>query len=139
MPDDLIGKFLRPTPVAPDQSKVRGDGAPDRSGDGREYSPRPFMLDLMTVDGARHAFPYAHLLRIHYEPASGIELFFATHTVTIRGRSLDALYEELIAHAVPRVIAAGERYDLGERGNGDTQPFVHTINVQKPGALDEAD
>lgn len=139
MQDDLIGKFIKPPANASGKGEtIERGGAARAGGDEREYGPRPYMLDLVTVGGTRHAFPYAHLLRICYDPSTGIELFFATHTVTLRGRSLDPLYEELIAHAVPQVVAVGERHDVGAAHGSATQPIVNVIHVQKTSGDGEA-
>lgn len=137
MREDLIGKFIRPdAPAPPEQAKGRGHDVLRGGGAGNDYAPRPFMIDLLPVGGSRHAFPYAQLLRVHYEPGAGIELFFATHNVTIRGRSLDPLYEGIIAQAVGQVVAVGERHDPGNDEHGG--PLVHAIVVCKSSGGDAA-
>jgi hypothetical protein len=131
--DDLISKFIRPAGVPSRVGKATANETCPAGDEGRDFAARPFMLDLVMLDGSRHAFPYAHLLRAHLDPSCCIELFFATHTVAIRGRSLESLYEELVAYAVPRVVAVGERYDAGEGKQGAEQPVVHRIDVQRVG------
>ena len=49
----------------------------------------------------------------------------STHTVTLTGKGLDALFLDLSAH-IPRIIACTDaRYDLLAEG----QPVVHQITV----------
>ena len=128
MSDDLIGKFLSASKAA---SHGVGDGIEGATTPVSDPPARPYMLDFVTLDGTRHAFPYAHLLRVKYAAGSGIKLWFATHTVTIRGRCLDALFDALAAHTAARVTALSERHDPGQAAEDDERPVVHRVDVRK--------
>lgn len=138
MSDDLISKFIRPAGTPSGAGSSTASKTSPAGGEGRDDAARPFMLDLVLADGSRHAFPYAHLLRIRYDPSTGIELFFPAHTVTVRGRSLEPLYEDLIAQGVARVVAVGERYDIGDTIAESGRPAVSRIDVFKVTAHEDA-
>jgi hypothetical protein len=133
--EDLLAKYIRvtdPRAVA-DSELIDADGT--AASGPVHHVPKPFiaMLDFIRLGGSHSAFPYAHLLRAQYDPSIGIKLHFATHMVLIRGRSLQAFYDSILAHAVGRIIAIGERHDSEIN---DEVPIVHTISIRKVGRTD---
>ena len=127
MSNDPIGHFIGWPPDKPindDDPGAFGDAASHRG------SSRPPMLDLELVGGKRFAFPY-HDLRATYDPGSGIRLHFSTHTVILRGRSLGPLFDEIVAHAVARIVAVGDRHDDGNGDEADEIPVVRRIIVRQ--------
>ena len=56
------------------------------------------MIKVVTVEEVHHALPYAHLLRVRFDPSLGVRLYVATHTMSICGRRLMPLYQAICAH-----------------------------------------
>ena len=83
-------------------------------------------LVFVLQDGRRVFLNYSYLVCTEELPDTGsLLLHFTTHTVTLAGKGLDALFIDLVGH-IPRIIACTEpRYDLLAEG----QPVVHEITV----------
>jgi hypothetical protein len=129
MGDDLIAKFvpaLRDTRAAASSGHDEGMAVEGDGGGSRPYVP---MIEFVTVEQVHHAFPYAHLLRVRFDPSLGMRLYFSTHTVSICGRRLMPLYQAICAHTTNRVAAVGDRH---EATSGNThEPVVIGITVRK--------
>jgi hypothetical protein len=82
--------------------------------------------------GARKSFPYEQLIWIDFEPHSTVDivrLHFSTHTVTIHGHRLEALYDAFLRREVIAVTAKDERFVTGE----SEYPVVTRIAPQQSG------
>lgn len=80
-------------------------------------------------DGRRCFLNYSYLVCTELPDNENLLLHFTTHTVTLTGKGLDALFLDLSAH-IPRIIACTDpRYDLLAEG----QPVVHQISVAAKG------
>lgn len=91
---------------------------------------RPFHIDF-ELKGRNHvAMTYGHLLWANFNPSVGIILHFSTHTVTIKGRNLQPLYDGILLHEVPKVKVTPERFD---RGGNDEMSVAEIHIIQKPG------
>jgi hypothetical protein len=56
----------------------------------RGVRERAIMLELRRKDGSVHAFGYAWLKKVTFDPSDGITLDFSGETVKITGRNLDS-------------------------------------------------
>jgi len=84
-------------------------------------------LCLIWPDNKKIFFNYAYLVSGEYLPDEGqIVLAFTTHTVVIKGSSLEGLYEELLSHLPRKIICVGERYKSSV-GNG--KPVIDSIEI----------
>lgn len=87
-------------------------------------------LVFVLQDGRRVFLNYSYLVCTEEQPdTDSLLLHFTTHTVTLTGKGLDALFLDLSTHT-PRIIACTEpRYELLTDG----QAIVHQINVMANG------
>ena len=67
---------------------------------GRQHE---IMLDVRRKTGDRIGLPYTYLTAVTFDPSEGLTLQFSTHTVRIKGRSLQKLYQPLLLHQVSYV------------------------------------
>ncbi|MVM32421.1 hypothetical protein GO755_20410 [Spirosoma sp. HMF4905] len=85
-------------------------------------------------DNRRMFFNYAYLVAVEFEPGhetNVIKLSFSSHTVLVKGYSLEPLFMALLDH-LPRLITAIEpRYVLAE---DKTEAVVIEIHVEKKDA-----
>lgn len=83
----------------------------------------PPMVEFRGHDGRCLAVPYVRLLSIELHPERGVSLEFPEHHVTVRGRNLRVLYEQLLGHRVTFV----------QEGDLDTvsedEPFIDHIMI----------
>jgi len=96
-------------------------------------SERQLCLDLVRKNANRLAFPYSHLLWVNYNPSQGIQIHFSTHTVTLAGKNLDAVYEQLLQFTLGSVTEVDEKRHSCPEG----EPVVTKIDVNQvagPGA-----
>lgn len=77
---------------------------------GGSLSSVQLELDFVFRTGDHHAFPYAHLLCLHFDASGTIALTFTGHEVTIEGRNLGPLYTGILHHNVECVFEAGSRH-----------------------------
>ena len=109
--------------------RQRADRRAESSADLGAFDPRESyvaMLDLVLTGGNRAAFPYSTLLKIEFDPSSGIRLHYPMETVKVEGHRLGDLYRALTQHRVPSIKATGERADWDA---GDGSPVVTRISV----------
>jgi hypothetical protein len=66
----------------------------------RDVEGRTLMLEVLLRTGNSHAFPYAYLLGVTFDPSIGITLHFTNAKVLLRGRNLRALHQGLLTHRV---------------------------------------
>lgn len=90
----------------------------------REGMGPAMMLDLRTLAGEHWAFPYSYLIFAKYDKES-IALRFSSHSVHIKGRTLDALYDAFLIQRVESIRAEDQRYDTG----AESEPYVFSIEV----------
>ncbi|MVM34456.1 hypothetical protein GO755_30780 [Spirosoma sp. HMF4905] len=81
--------------------------------------------------GRRMFFNYAYLVAAEFDPGhetNMVKLFFSSHTVLVKGYSLDSLFMALLDH-FPRLVKATDlRYVLAE---DKTEAVVIEIHVEK--------
>lgn len=70
---------------------------------GRVGAKPLLTLVLRRVTGTCHAFAYAHLYQLDYDPSAGIALHFSRHRVALTGRHLGGLFRYLCDHRVQTV------------------------------------
>lgn len=103
----------------------------DRPGDReRGEAARHRYIDITRKDQSHVALDYAHLLWVTFNLSGVIVLHFSTHTVTLKGRNLEALYISFLRHDVTALVAIDERNDMGD-GESPVVNFVHVM--PKPG------
>lgn len=83
------------------------------------------MLDLGLRGGDRVGLSYYDLHAARLDPSGAITLEFTSHLVTIRGRNLLALYNNLVTHTVWRINAAETSFDDGTAGT-----WIEAIDVE---------
>ncbi len=87
-------------------------------------------LDIHGKDGSRYAFEYIRVLWMRLDDAATLHLQLDTHSVKVKGRNLDRLYEQLMRKEVRVLRGVGLREDLGVA----EETVVHSVHVlQKPG------
>jgi len=89
-------------------------------------------VDFIKKDGTKQNFPYSHYMTAWYQKDEKanewyIKIFFATHTITIQGFSLDTLYNHLKQFTLKTLQAHDLRYtdDVPEG-----EPFVSSITIE---------
>lgn len=109
------------------QRLIGDDGAPrtERGALG------PAFIDFTLGGGRRKAFRYLDLLWIDFYPSGVLILHFPTHSVTLKGRNLLALYVQVLAHEARSVSVTDERYDTGE-GSGPVITGIHVWQKSSP-------
>lgn len=75
----------------------------------------PRMLDIVFKNGDRVALPYHYLVRARIRGQATIELEFTNCTVTITGRNLMVLFQQLIAHSARRIWESKHQFDEGKK------------------------
>ncbi|MEQ8909404.1 MAG: hypothetical protein RIC95_09440 [Vicingaceae bacterium] len=63
-------------------------------------------LQLELRDGSYLALPYVYLSEVFYEPSIGVILKLGEYKVTIKGRRLDFLFEQLCLYNVSQIRSA---------------------------------
>lgn len=91
----------------------------------REGLGPAMMLDLRTLAGEHWAFPYPYLIFSRYDKDT-ISMRFSSHSVIVKGRTLDALYEAFLIQRVESIRAEDRRYDIGP----ETDPYVYSVEVR---------
>ena len=76
--------------------------------------------------GNHTAFTYEHLVWASFNRSASITLHFASHTVTLTGRNLLELYEDILRHEVSHVRATATSRDVA---SDDDVPVVNTIVI----------
>lgn len=84
------------------------------------------MVDLRLASGDRWSFPYSMLLWVQWSRLEGFVMRYSTHTVVVRGRNLEAIYDGLIEHRLEYLQAELPQHDLGD----EKQAFVSAIEVK---------
>ncbi|WP_394972583.1 hypothetical protein [uncultured Croceitalea sp.] len=86
-------------------------------------------IDFILTNGTRQNFAYSHYLTAWLgkeDKDRFINIFFATHMVTIKGYCLDKIYNAITTLSVKSIKAHDKRYlDLIGEGN----PFVTEIKI----------
>jgi hypothetical protein len=68
-------------------------------------------LCFVWPDGKRMFINYAYLVSGQYSPAEGsIVLVFTTHTITLKGTTLEPLFEDLMGQVTRQVVCMDQRY-----------------------------
>ncbi|GJM45213.1 MAG: hypothetical protein DHS20C21_20550 [Gemmatimonadota bacterium] len=60
----------------------------------------PAMLVLKQKNGNQKALMYSYLVEINFDPSEGIVMKYVSHSVTIKGRHLGAIFERLVEHRI---------------------------------------
>ncbi|GEM_PF-5821355 len=95
------------------------------------------VLQVQRSDGSYLALPYVYLSEIDYEPSLGIILKMGEYQITIRGRRLDYLFEQLCQYHVSQIRAAIHPMEDEVYNNENPPPTsgfqVEEIHGNKPG------
>jgi hypothetical protein len=119
-------KRLSILPADADSEEPAPRTAFDDSAEGGRW---PFFLNFSLRRGMSMALPYGDVIWAGFKPASMIKLIFASHSITIRGTELEAIYRGILRQSVSEVRECDERYH--KEGGGE--PFVRAIEaVQRP-------
>jgi hypothetical protein len=109
-------------------SEYEPGGKEDNAFFGIEYERTvPTCLDLRLQQGTRIALPYSFFTSLSHDSENGIEIFTNNKRITITGRNLTKLYDQLIRYRV-RYIQASIGNDESEEGL-----FVKGIKVGEVG------
>ncbi len=100
--------------------------------DSANRASSPDFVDFVRK-GNHVAFSYHSLLWLRFNPSVGINLHFATHWVTIKGRHLESLYSGFLNRTQSLVVEGSDRHDRGE----DSGPMVTEIQVMQKGNAPE--
>lgn len=107
------------------------EGEPQTPALPEEEFTRPLNLCLVWPDGKRFFLSYSYLiageLNVDGEK-NEILLYFSSHTVTLRGYGLEALFTELLEQLPKMIVVTEERYTATDETNETT---VVEIKVQK--------
>lgn len=109
-----------------------GEGQNDKDalGDIERFDGAASVRNVAFVnkDGVRIFLNYAYLIAAEYKPEdSELRLFFSSHIVSMKGRNLDALFEEFKNHG-PKTVACGdERYAAMEE---DDKIYITNIDIK---------
>ncbi|MGB3465747.1 MAG: hypothetical protein WBA74_10770 [Cyclobacteriaceae bacterium] len=116
-----------------------GDSADDHQQYKKEFvyqtADNPRTVDFILLNGSRQNFNYSHYIKSWFtqdEDGPLIRVFFSTDTVTIRGYSLDPLYECFRQLTPSAVKANPERYAHSLAPN-ENQLFITSIKIEKHG------
>jgi hypothetical protein len=83
---------------------------------------------FVLLDGKYIFLNYSYLVAGEFFPEeSKITLHFTTHIITMQGRNLEYLYQDLMQHLPKIIIATDERYSGISQGNS---PVVTGIDVK---------
>ena len=86
-------------------------------------------LNLINKQGNSFALSYNHFHWANFKPSVGLQVHFATHTVTMMGRNLAPLYEAVLRFDLPQVTEIDEKRDLGGK---DETVVTKLYIMQKP-------
>jgi len=114
------------TPSAAVVTEADGDDGYSAFASGRIGTRPQLTLVLRRVTGTAHAFAYAHLYALDYDPSVGIALHFTQHDVALAGRNLEALFRYLCSH---RVQAIQELDPLHAEALPDGTPVVTRVSI----------
>jgi hypothetical protein len=85
-------------------------------------------LCFVQPDGEKLFLNYAYMISGKFSPDGTITLFYTTHTVTLKGRNLEALHESLQAQVPKQIACVEKRY---EATKGEVETVVTEIVIQK--------
>ncbi|MDQ6482167.1 hypothetical protein [Dyadobacter sp. LHD-138] len=80
-------------------------------------------------DGKRMFFNYAYLIAAEFDPTketNEIRLEFSSHTVTMKGYGLEALFMDFLDHVSRTITARDLRFNISSKTN---EPFVFKITI----------
>lgn len=95
----------------------------------RGASAYALMLDLRLRTGDHTALPYAYLDAINFDASGTLNLSFGARTVTVEGRNLRPIFEQLLTHSI--------RFLQEQRGaadDGAADCFIASITITQPEA-----
>ena len=98
---ERLKRLASPSPTPP--PPVEEDEGYSAFASGRLGTKPQLTLVFRRVTGSCHAFAYAHLYALEYDPSVGILLKFTQHRVALLGRHLDDLFRYLCLHRVQTV------------------------------------
>ncbi len=82
------------------------------------------MVDFWGADGVRYALAYSDLHSVILPSTTTIQLRFREHEVTVRGRNLAPVYQDLVAHRVTAV--REDDFDVV----AETDTFVESVTIE---------
>jgi hypothetical protein len=123
----LTYKFNDASNPGPDAGRKEPEG--DKNIERFETSGGIRNVCFVDVQGNEEFFNYAYLVKGKYMPEENtIALTFSSDIVTLKGRNLAGLFNELGAQVPKKIITLDKRY---EGTKGDTETYVTEIAVQK--------
>ena len=90
-----------------------------------------YMVELRRVTGDAWAFPYTLLSGILFNPSGELRLAISDFQVTIKGRNLRPLFDQLQLHRATMIREMDEAHDPPE-GETDAVTVVTKILVEQP-------
>lgn len=94
----------------------------------REGRP-PFSINFVRAKDA-YAIPYGHLVWMNYDRSSRIQLHFSSHSVSIIGSNLDAVYQGIRSQELSEVAVTPGRPEM--RPAKPSGPVVDEIRIAQP-------
>jgi hypothetical protein len=114
-PTDLyLGRAAQP---------AKPDGKPAGVASDPQASPR--MLDIVQRNGDRQALPYPYLVKVKLIGNAKLELTFTEEVVTLTGRNLGPVYQQLLLHAVWRIEESSTGFDDPQQ-----ESWIETVTVK---------
>jgi hypothetical protein len=90
-----------------------------------ETRPPHLMITFRLLDGTAMSFPYGYLINIFFDDDGRVILSFTSHTVTVEGENLEALFKRL------EIWSVGFVQELEPADKKDKQPFVSAIIIEQ--------
>lgn len=101
----------------------------------REVKGPALSLSLKLKNGNRKTVEYAHRTEMDFDPETGIEMFFTTGVkITIKGKHLEQLYEDLALHKVIEIRSLDQLHAFKEVKSdvtGKALPVVLDVIVER--------
>lgn len=91
----------------------------------RQNNRRVVMLDLRLKGGIFFSLNYSYIIKMKFDPSELLEIFGADVHITIRGRNLYELYNQLNRHKVVYIQESLSGNDL----SAENEMFVRDITV----------
>lgn len=89
---------------------------------------RKAMVEFRFLGGNAKALAYSYLIGIDFDPSAGVVLDFSQYRVTLRGRNLRPVFENLAAHRVAFVRESDALQAAATAAEGET--VVTAIEVR---------
>lgn len=116
----------------PDSAVQRFAAKNSTANEGPVTSRDHVMLDVQTLRQGREAFSYHYLTKVKFnapgDAPDTLRLYFADDVVTVRGRRLGKIYEELTLHLRRNLIEQG---DVFEKFVPEDAPVIEQVTIEE--------